>query len=82
MRSGVFARYWAAATVSSFGTSVTAVAMPVLLVQTLQASPTEVGLVNAAQFVPCAVLGLIAGVENSNEMGYWQALTPIRCSAG
>ena len=62
MRSGVFARYWAAATVSSFGTSVTAVAMPVLLVQTLQASPTEVGLVNAAQFVPYAVLGLIAGV--------------------
>lgn len=81
MGSGVFARYWAAATVSSFGTSVTAVAMPVLLVQTLQAS-TEVGFVNAAHFVPYAVLGLIAGVENSNEMGYCQALTPIRCSAG
>lgn len=62
MRSGAFARYWAAATVSSFGTSVSAVAMPVLLVQTLQASPTEVGLVNAAQFVPYAVLGLITGV--------------------
>lgn len=40
------------------------------------------GFVNAAHFVPYAVLGLIAGVENSNEMGYCQALTPIRCSAG
>lgn len=58
---GSFARYWAAAAISSFGTAVSAVAMPVLVVQLLGATPLEVGIVNAAQFVPYAVLGLIAG---------------------
>ena len=57
-----FGRYWAAAALSSFGTAVTTVAMPVLVVQTLHASPFEVGVVNAAQFVPYAALGLVAGV--------------------
>lgn len=57
-----FTQFWAASTISSFGTSVTAVAMPVLVIQVLGATPVEVGLVNAAQFVPYALLGLIAGV--------------------
>jgi len=56
-----FLRYWAAAAISSFGSAVTAVAMPVLVVQLLGATPLEVGVVNAAQFVPYAVLGLLAG---------------------
>lgn len=59
---GTFARYWAAAAISSFGTAVSAVAMPVLVVQLLEATPFEVGLVNAAQFLPYALLGIIAGV--------------------
>jgi len=58
----MFVRYWTAAAISSFGSAVTAVAMPVLVVQLLGATPLEVGVVNAAQFVPYAVLGLIAGV--------------------
>lgn len=57
-----FARYWTAAAISSFGTAVTTVAMPVLVVQLLHAKPFEVGVVNAAQFVPYALVGLIAGV--------------------
>jgi MFS family permease len=57
-----FRRFWAAAAISSIGSAVTAVAMPVLVVQVLGATPFEVGVVNAAQFVPYAVLGLIAGV--------------------
>jgi MFS family permease len=57
-----FPRYWAAAAISSFGSAVTAVAMPVLVIQLLGATPVEVGAVNAAQFVPYAALGLIAGV--------------------
>jgi MFS family permease len=57
-----FARYWTAAAISSFGSAVTVVAMPVLVVQLLGATPFEVGVVNAAQFVPYALLGLIAGV--------------------
>jgi MFS family permease len=36
--------------------------MPVLVVQLLGATPFEVGVVNAAQYVPYALLGLIAGV--------------------
>ncbi|HKS90602.1 MAG TPA: MFS transporter, partial [Tepidiformaceae bacterium] len=56
-----FARYWTAATISSFGTAVTAVAMPVLVIQVLGATPFEVGIVNAAQFMPYAILGVIAG---------------------
>lgn len=59
---GSFGRYWSAAAISSFGTAVTAVAMPILVVKTLEASPFEVGVVSAAQFVPYAVLGLVAGV--------------------
>jgi MFS family permease len=57
-----FGRYWAAATISSIGTAVTAVAIPVLVIQELNASAFAVGVVNAAQFVPYAVLGLVAGV--------------------
>lgn len=57
-----FARYWTAAAISSLGSAVTAVAMPVLVVQLLGATPFEVGVVNAAQFVPYALLGFIAGV--------------------
>lgn len=62
MTAGPFARYWTAATISSFGTAVTAVAMPVLVVRTLGASSFEVGAVSAAQVAPYAVLGLLAGV--------------------
>lgn len=57
-----FHRLWAAATISSIGSAVTAVAMPVMVVQLLGATPFEVGIVNAAQYLPYAVLGLIAGV--------------------
>lgn len=62
VRRSTFGRYWTAAAISSFGTAVTAVAMPVLVVQLLHAQPFEVGVVNAAQFVPYALLGLFAGV--------------------
>jgi len=61
-RAPAFPRYWTAATISSFGTALTAVALPVLVVDVLRASPVQLGVVNAAQFVPYAVLGLFAGV--------------------
>jgi MFS family permease len=63
-----FARYWTAAAISSFGSGVTAVAMPVLVVQLLGATPFEVGVVNTAQFVPYALLGLIAGVYTDRRL--------------
>ena len=62
MEHASFGRYWAAAAISSAGTAVTAVAMPVLVVRSLHASGLEVGIVNAAQFLPYAALGLLAGV--------------------
>lgn len=57
-----FRRYWSANTLSAFGTTLTAVALPVLVVDVLRADPLQVGLVGAAQFLPYAVLGLLAGV--------------------
>ncbi len=57
-----FQKFWTASTLSAFGTSVTAVALPVLVIDQLAADPVQVGIVNAAQFVPYAVLGLVAGV--------------------
>ena len=61
-RDPSFGRYYSAVAVGAFGTALTAVAMPVLVVDVLGASAFEVGIVNAAQFIPYAVLGLLAGV--------------------
>jgi MFS family permease len=60
--TGGFRRLWTASTLSAFGTTATSVALPVLVVDGLRADPLEVGIVNAAQFVPYAVVGLVAGV--------------------
>ncbi|HET8958204.1 MAG TPA: MFS transporter [Microcella sp.] len=59
---GPFRRFWAASTVSTFGQTALGVALPVLVVVELEADAVLVGVVNAAQFVPYAVLGLVAGV--------------------
>ncbi|WIB65792.1 MFS transporter [Curtobacterium sp. MCBD17_040] len=56
-----FRSYWSAATVSSFGSAVSAVAVPVLVVTVLRATSFEVGSVNAAQSLPYALFGLIVG---------------------
>ena len=61
-RDGGFGRFWATNTLSAFGTTATAVALPVLVVDAMGADAIQVGIVNAAQFVPYAALGLIAGV--------------------
>ncbi len=61
-RDAGFGRFWATNTLSAFGTTATAVALPVLVVQGMGADPVQVGIVNAAQFVPYAALGLVAGV--------------------
>ena len=60
--SAAFRRFWLGSSLSSFGSAVTSVALPVLVIHVLGATPFEVGIVNAAQFVPYAVLGLFAGV--------------------
>jgi MFS family permease len=62
MGNAGFLRFWAADTVSLVGSYVTAVALPALAVTTLHASGTELGLLNAARWLPYLLFGLIAGV--------------------
>jgi MFS family permease len=57
-----FGPFWAAATVSSFGTYVTTLAIQVLVVLTLGGGAAEVGLVNAARWLPYLLFGVVAGV--------------------
>lgn len=56
-----FRTYWAAATIGAFGSSVTVIAIQVLVVSVLDASATEVGLIRAAQLLPYLLLGLVVG---------------------
>ncbi len=57
-----YPRFWAADTVSMFGTSVTTVALPVVAIVTLRASDVEVGVLNGARWTPYLLFGLLAGV--------------------
>jgi MFS family permease len=55
-------RFWAASTVSGFGTYVTTLAIQVLIVVTLHQGAASVGLVSSARWLPYVFFGLIAGV--------------------
>ncbi len=57
-----YRRVWAAATVSSFGSYVTLLALQVLAALTLNANAVQLGLINAARWLPYLVIGLVAGV--------------------
>ncbi len=57
-----FGAFWAAWTVSNFGTYVTTLALQVLVVITLHASATEVGLVTGVRWLPYLLVGMVAGV--------------------
>ncbi|MEA2207447.1 MAG: hypothetical protein QOE77_4223 [Blastocatellia bacterium] len=61
-RHAGFRPFWAASTVSAFGTYVTTLAIQVLVVLTLHGGATEVGLVNAARWLPYLLVGIVAGV--------------------
>lgn len=57
-----FRLIWTASTVSAFGSYVSSLAVGVLIVQTLAGGATDVGLVNAARWLPYLLVGLVAGV--------------------
>ena len=57
-----YVRFWIASTVSDFGTYVTSIAISVIVVITLDGGSADVGLVNAARWLPYLLLGLLAGV--------------------
>jgi MFS family permease len=56
-----FRLFWTASTVSGFGSQVTAFAVAVLIVTTLGGTAADVGLVNAARWLPYLLLGLVVG---------------------
>jgi MFS family permease len=61
-RHAGFRRLFAGTSVSLLGSSVTTVALPLVAVVMLGASPLEMGILGAAAFLPHVVLGLPAGV--------------------
>ncbi len=56
-----FLAFWTAQTVSLFGSTITILALQVLVVLTLKGTATDVGLLNAARWLPYLLLGLVVG---------------------
>ena len=61
-RDGDFVKLWAGQTISEAGSQVTALALPTLAILVLRASPFQVGVLAALEFLPFPTLGLVAGV--------------------
>lgn len=57
-----FLRLWSSDTVSQFGAQISFLALPVTAAIFLDATPSQMGALRAAQFSPFIVVGLIAGV--------------------
>jgi MFS family permease len=57
-----FVKLWAGESVSLIGTQVTQFTMPLVAVLTLNATVTQVGVLNALRFVPVLTLSMLAGV--------------------
>jgi MFS family permease len=60
-RHAGFLRFWAAASVSLVGDAVTRLALPLIAITILDATPLEVGFLGAAQLGPFLLVGLPAG---------------------
>lgn len=54
--------FWAAETVSGFGSYVTTLALQVLVVTTLSGTAADVGFLNASRWLPYLLFGLVVGV--------------------
>jgi MFS family permease len=61
LRLPAFALFWSSSTLGAFTGSLSIVAFQVLIVTTLNASPFEIGLLNAANVVPYLLFGLVVG---------------------
>ena len=57
---GDFGRLVAAATISNFGSMLSAVALPFLAIQLFDATPAQLGAINAAAILPAVLVGLFA----------------------
>jgi MFS family permease len=61
-RDGEFLKLWWGQAISELGSQVSALALPTVAILILSATPFQVGLLEACQFLAFPVLGLIAGV--------------------
>jgi MFS family permease len=61
LRHGDFLKLWTAETISQFGTQVSLLAVPLVAIVVLQASPFEVALLGAIEFLPFILFTLPAG---------------------
>jgi len=57
-----FLNYWAGQAISQLGSQVTLLAIPLLAVLTLRATPLQMGILAAAETAPFLLTGLLAGV--------------------
>jgi MFS family permease len=62
LKKADFRNFWLGYTVSVFGAQVTVVAMPLIAAVTLGASPLQMGILQALEFLPYMFLSLFAGV--------------------
>ena len=61
-RHPAFLRLWAGQTLSLVGSQITGLALPLTAALTLEATPTQMGVLNAANTLPFLLVGLFAGV--------------------
>jgi MFS family permease len=57
-----FVKLWSAQTISQFGDEITGLALPLVAIITLGATPLEIGLLGTFQFLPFILLTIPAGV--------------------
>ncbi|MEJ7649991.1 MAG: MFS transporter [Nakamurella sp.] len=57
-----FVRFWIADAVSNLGSFTSTLAIQLLLIETLHADQTKIGLVRSAQWLPSLMFGLLVGV--------------------
>ena len=62
LRDAVYRRLWTSILISSFGGQITLLALPLTAAVLLNASPTQMGLLTAAEIAPFVLLSLPAGV--------------------
>lgn len=61
-RHADFLKFWAAQTVSVFGSQFTNLAIPIIAALRLQATPAQMGVLTAVETAPFLLIGLLAGV--------------------
>src|ERR1700710_1790085 len=60
--NGDFIKVWSGETISLVGTQVTQLALPLVAIFPLKATPFDIGLLNASRYIPVVVVSLFAGV--------------------